>query len=225
MHPNHLVCPQMIPEPIVTSTWPTKNSIRPSLAPHLCSCHRWSSSVSNLGYAILGRVVRNITGATAQNLITTQFLQPLGMAETVWNVHEAPTHLTVVIDMRADGITSEPAPADGVIAQWVAGGVWSTVHDMAKWVNFFTDAYPARNDAPPSNTPPSNTCTTDATCDDLNPDDTTRKDEHFLNTLLSRATRREMQTVHSIETPHMTNSPDGSTWPFVGGSAWVYSST
>lgn len=48
------------------------------------------------------------------------------MAETVWNVHEAPTHLTVVIDMSADGITSEPAPADGVMAPM--GGRWRVVN-------------------------------------------------------------------------------------------------
>jgi CubicO group peptidase (beta-lactamase class C family) len=144
---------------------------------------------SNLGYAVLGRIVKNVTGKTVQHLITEQFLKPLTMTETVWNVDEAPTHLAVAIGMRTDGITPEPAPADGVMAPM--GGLWSTVHDLAKWVNFFTDAYPARN------------ISTDG--------------EGPLNSLLSRASRREMQSVHTIESPHTVNSSDGASWPFVGG--------
>ena len=39
---------------------------------------------SNLGFAILGRVVRNITRATVQRLISDRLLSPLGMGDTTW---------------------------------------------------------------------------------------------------------------------------------------------
>jgi CubicO group peptidase (beta-lactamase class C family) len=138
---------------------------------------------SNLGYAVLGRVVRNVTGATVQQLISSQFLKPLGMTETFWNVTDAPAGMTVAIGMRADGVTPEPAPADGVMAPM--GGLWSTVHDLAKWVSFFTDAYPARDGA------------------DDGP--------------LCRASRREMQSVQTIELPQTIVANDGSSWPYFGG--------
>ncbi len=158
---------------------------------------------SNLGYAVLGRIVKNVTGKAVQHLITEQFLTPLGMTETVWNVEDAPPNITVAIGMRADGITPEPAPADGVMAPM--GGLWSTVHDLAKWVNFFTDAYPARNvDA---------NIAAAATADQAEDAQGSRA----LDRLLSRASRREMQSVQTIEMPHTVNSPDGASWPFVGG--------
>ena len=138
---------------------------------------------SNLGYALLGRVVRNVTGAPVQQLITDRFLKPLGMNETFWRVTDAPPGLAVAVGMRTDGVTPEPAPGDGVMAPM--GGLWSTVYDLAKWVSFFTDAYPARNDA----------------------DDG----------LLSRASRREMQTVQTIELPHTVVAIDGASWPHFGG--------
>jgi CubicO group peptidase (beta-lactamase class C family) len=138
---------------------------------------------SNLGYAVLGRVVRRVTGATVQQLISSQFLEPLGMTETFWNVTDASAEIAVAIGMRTDGITPEPAPGDGVMAPM--GGLWSTVHDLAKWVGFFTDAYPARDGA------------------DDGP--------------LCRASRREMQSVHTIELPQTIVANDGSSWPYFGG--------
>ena len=138
---------------------------------------------SNLGYAVLGRAVLNVTGEPVQQLITDRFLEPLGMNETFWNVTDAPAEIAVAIGMRTDGVKPEPAPGDGVMAPM--GGLWSTVHDLAKWVSFFTDAYPARNDV----------------------DDG----------LLSRASRREMQTVQTIELPHTVVAIDGASWPYFGG--------
>ena len=138
---------------------------------------------SNLGYAVLGRVVLKVTGATVQHLICERFLKPLGMTETFWNLTDVPAEIVVAIGMRTDGVTPEPAPADGAMAPM--GGLWSTVHDLAKWVSFLTDAYPARSD----------------------PDDG----------LLSRGSRREMQSVQTIELPHTIVANDGSSWPYFGG--------
>jgi CubicO group peptidase (beta-lactamase class C family) len=116
-----------------------------ALGPTFARATGGARQYSNLGYAVLGRVVRNVTGATVQQLISSQFLEPLGMTETFWNVTDASAEIAVAIGMRTDGVTPEPAPGDGVMAPM--GGLWSTVHDLAKWVSFFTDAYPARDGA------------------------------------------------------------------------------
>ena len=39
---------------------------------------------SNLGFGLLGRVVRHITGAPLQKLVTDRLLGPLGMTRTTW---------------------------------------------------------------------------------------------------------------------------------------------
>jgi CubicO group peptidase (beta-lactamase class C family) len=154
-----------------------------ALGPTFARATGGARQYSNLGYAVLGRVVRNVTGATVQQLISSQFLEPLGMTETFWNVTDASAEIAVAIGMRTDGVTPEPAPGDGVMAPM--GGLWSTVHDLAKWVSFFTDAYPARDGA------------------DSGP--------------LSRASRREMQSVHTIELPQIIVANDGASWPYFGG--------
>jgi CubicO group peptidase (beta-lactamase class C family) len=39
---------------------------------------------SNLGYAVLGRVVRNVAGESLQELVTDRLLRPIGMESTTW---------------------------------------------------------------------------------------------------------------------------------------------
>ena len=99
---------------------------------------------SNLGYGILGRLIHRITGIRPQELITERLLSPLGMSHTVWESHQAPTGTDVVIGTRSDNLTPEIIPLDGGLA--TMGGLWSTVTDLAKWVEFFADAFPPRDD-------------------------------------------------------------------------------
>ena len=98
---------------------------------------------SNLGYAMLGRVIRHASGVRAQDFITTELLQPLGMSRTTW---VRPDHddwarpFDVVDDQRMPDI----APlGDGAIAPM--GGLWSCVVDLARWVSWLADAFPPRN--------------------------------------------------------------------------------
>ncbi len=109
---------------------------------------------SNYGFAMVGRVIEEVTGEPVRDHVTKRFLQPLGMHDTVW---DPPSGERVATGYRwvpsidgtndADGIWQrELAPlGDGGVAPM--GGLWSTIDDLQRWVRFMLDAFPARNDA------------------------------------------------------------------------------
>ncbi len=99
---------------------------------------------SNLGWGLVGRVIERTAGVTPQQLVSERFLRPLGMHATTWT---RPASANVAEPFRwEDGRwKAEPEPlGDGTIAPM--GGLWSTVADLARWVTFFCDAYPPRDD-------------------------------------------------------------------------------
>jgi CubicO group peptidase (beta-lactamase class C family) len=102
---------------------------------------------SNLGYGLLGRVVRCTTGIAVQDHVRTRFFGPLGMASSGWTPAELPAGLQIAIGCERDGdgfVELEPC-GDGAIAPM--GGVFTTVRDLARWVAFLADAFPPRDDA------------------------------------------------------------------------------
>ena len=99
---------------------------------------------SNLGFAMLGRVILRVTGRRAQDFITDNVLRPLAMDRTTWlEPHHADwaRPYDVVHDQRVADL--EPL-GDGAIAPM--GGLWSCVSDLAKWVTWFDVAFPPRDD-------------------------------------------------------------------------------
>ncbi len=102
---------------------------------------------SNLGYGLLGRVVLRATGRTVQQHVRERFFAPLGMASTGWHAAELPPDAVVAAGHERDGdeyVELEPCD-DGAIAPM--GGIFTTVADLARWVAFFADAFPPRDDA------------------------------------------------------------------------------
>ncbi|MEZ5224333.1 MAG: serine hydrolase domain-containing protein [Ilumatobacteraceae bacterium] len=99
---------------------------------------------SNLGFGLLGRVVKRATGRRVQDLITERFLEPLGLTRTTW---VRPVHDDWARPYRwRDGawIPEGLDPLDdGEIAPM--GGLWSTVDDVTRWVTFLADGFPARD--------------------------------------------------------------------------------
>lgn len=100
---------------------------------------------SNLGYAILGRVITNVSGQPYQRFVTEALLKPLGMAATTYDAFAAPK------DLRAAGYrwaldrwTLEPDEPDGEFG--IMGGLVTTAEDYARFVAFLLDAWPARDD-------------------------------------------------------------------------------
>ena len=94
---------------------------------------------SNLGYAIVGRVVRRATGVTVQEHVTERFLRPLGLERTTW---VCPDHDDWARPHRVEDARSvpegHPPLSDGELAPM--GGLWSTVADLARWAAWLDDA-------------------------------------------------------------------------------------
>ena len=99
---------------------------------------------SNLGWGLIGRVIHRVTGRTVQSLVSERLLGPLGLTSTTWT---RPGSAAVAEPYRwnhgAWAAESDPL-GDGTIAPM--GGLWSTVADLARWVTFFCDAWPPRDD-------------------------------------------------------------------------------
>jgi len=100
---------------------------------------------SNLGYALLGRIVENVTGQSYTERLRERILDPLGMDDT---------HLDgTVIDDAArakaynwtdDAFEPEPFLASGAFDP--IGGIWTTAGDYQRFVSWLLSAWPPRND-------------------------------------------------------------------------------
>ncbi|SCL17393.1 CubicO group peptidase, beta-lactamase class C family [Micromonospora nigra] len=91
---------------------------------------------SNLGLALLGRLVGELRGGTWAEVLADRVLTPLGLAATT--VAPGPTAVTgYLVDAYSDEARPEP-PADfGAVGP--AAQLWSTAADMARWAAFLAD--------------------------------------------------------------------------------------
>ena len=96
---------------------------------------------SNLGYALIGRVVHRVTGSRLQQHITEQILRPLNMHLSVWQTSALPDGADVAAGWHRVGnrLVEVPPLADGVLAPM--GGLWSCVDDLATWIGFLASAF------------------------------------------------------------------------------------
>jgi CubicO group peptidase (beta-lactamase class C family) len=101
---------------------------------------------SNLGYAILGKVIETATGMDYARVIRAEVLGPLGLDMTGFEAAEFdPAQLACGYRREAGGwLQLEPDPS-GAFAPM--GGIFSCVQDLARWVAGFADAFPARDGA------------------------------------------------------------------------------
>ncbi|MEO5918572.1 MAG: serine hydrolase domain-containing protein, partial [Candidatus Limnocylindrales bacterium] len=100
---------------------------------------------SNLGYGILGRVITNVAGAEYRDVVRNRLLAPLGMDATTYLAEEVdPARLAHGYLWRDDAYIDEPIDPYGALASM--GGIFTSVRDLARWVGFFTDSYPPRDD-------------------------------------------------------------------------------
>lgn len=100
---------------------------------------------SNFGYALLGRVISNVSGIPYSVHIEQTLLKPLGMDSTGFEVGEAPLRRRALGYSREGGKwTVEPDMADGAFSPM--GGLQTSARDYARYLAWLLSAWPARND-------------------------------------------------------------------------------
>jgi CubicO group peptidase (beta-lactamase class C family) len=100
---------------------------------------RGSFIYQNVMYAAAGAVIEAAGGQSWEQMMRTRIFEPLGMTETIATAATLASQPNVamphdVVDGRLRVI--ENASVDGVAP---AGSVWSSVHDMAKWMQMLLD--------------------------------------------------------------------------------------
>ncbi len=101
-------------------------------------------SYSNFGAGLAGVLVAEVAEVPLRDHISREILAPLGMKATVWDVERvAPDSLAT-----GHGRDGKPIPATkhwrlGAIEG--AGGLYSNVHDMARFAAFHLSAWPSRS--------------------------------------------------------------------------------
>lgn len=100
---------------------------------------------SNLGFAMLGRIITVVSGRPYQQYITDEILKPLGMTHTIWDYAQAPAGQLALGYRWLNGTwADEPLLHDG---SWGAmGGLITSIEDFGKYVAYQQAAWPPRSD-------------------------------------------------------------------------------
>jgi CubicO group peptidase (beta-lactamase class C family) len=101
---------------------------------------------SNLGYAILGRIVSNVSGRPYKDYIEQTIMRPLGMMDTGFDITASPAERRALgYRWENEAFVREPDMVHGAFG--AMGGVQTTAIDYARWVTFLLSAWPARDGA------------------------------------------------------------------------------
>ncbi len=100
---------------------------------------------SNMGFAMLGEIIRVVSGMSYQEYISRNILAPLGMTHTVWEYTQASTSLLARGYRWLNGNWQEEVLLhDGVYG--AMGGLITSIEDFSKYMAFHLSAWPPRND-------------------------------------------------------------------------------
>lgn len=98
---------------------------------------------SNLGYALLGRVIAIASGVDYRTFVNTEILAPLGMSDTGYDGSFVPADQLVPGYAPVDaGLVLEPPTGPGAFS--AMGGLHSSVRDLGIWVAGFQSAWSAQ---------------------------------------------------------------------------------
>lgn len=98
---------------------------------------------SNTGYALLGRVIDEVTGSDYASEIRRRFLAPLALADTAFSAAQIDRRRLATghrLGDRTDATRFEPVPLDSPGVYGAMAGLFSTVDDVAAWVRFLAAA-------------------------------------------------------------------------------------
>jgi len=98
---------------------------------------------SNLGYALLGQVVENVSKMSFEDYITINILNPLNMEVTVMDFSKA--YISDIAQGYSNDLAQKRIPfqENGVFG--AMGGLISSIEDFSKYMIFHLSAWPARN--------------------------------------------------------------------------------
>ena len=102
-------------------------------------------SYSTFGMALLGTVVTRLSGMRYRDYVSTQILAPLGMRSTFWDSRDVPKGR-----LATGYVPGAEAPIKDV--PWrlgeaeAAGGLYTSLRDLARYAAFQLAAYPPRDD-------------------------------------------------------------------------------
>jgi len=101
---------------------------------------------SNFGYALLGRIITNVSGRPFADTITQSLLKPLGMESSGFFVDAAPRERRALgYRWEDDAWRLEPTMSHGAFGSM--GGIQTSANDYARWVAYLLSAWPPRDDA------------------------------------------------------------------------------
>lgn len=100
---------------------------------------------SNTGYVLLGRIIDEVTGSDYTEQIRTRFLEPLGMKDSFFSLAEATDDQRARLleghrVSDAEGLAKfERVTTDNPGVFGAMAGLFSTVEDVTKWVQFLSE--------------------------------------------------------------------------------------
>ena len=101
---------------------------------------------SNYGFAILGRIIANVSGMPYPRYIDERVLRPLGMTVTTLEAASVPeSRLAHGYRRQDDAWLEEKQLPDGAFGSM--GGMLTSIGDLSRWVTFMLDAWPPRDGA------------------------------------------------------------------------------
>ncbi len=105
-----------------------------------------SFEYSNLGFALLGQVVKKVSGVSYQEYIAANIWQPLGMKQAAWEFAQVPaSQLAHGYQWMNGHWQEEPILHDGSYASM--GGMIASIESLSHYIVLHQSAWPARDDA------------------------------------------------------------------------------
>ncbi len=104
-----------------------------------------SYEYSNMGFAMLGLIIKNVSGQSYQSYIKEHIFKPLGMNHTYWEYSEVPANkLAYGYRWLDNKWVKQPMEHDG--AYGAMGGLITTLEDFSKYTALHLSAWPERDE-------------------------------------------------------------------------------
>ncbi len=97
---------------------------------------------SNLGYALLGRVIRQASGASYREYVTYSLLRPLGLSHSAFDAAQCTAPGGVTVGFHRVGDQWRPAAVSTPGAFSSIGGLYMTANELAAWCSWLAAGYP-----------------------------------------------------------------------------------